>query len=287
MDTSKSIIQTIQKRKSIRSYDSTPISVEIIEKITDYVKKNLDSPFRGEARFELITLEGLHKKDKKRFGTYGFIHGTYSFLIAIIKKNTTYDLEHIGYVFEKIILYVTQLTLGTCWLGGTFKRGKLMAYLNLEKGEYIPAVTPIGIPSRKQNKRSQLIRRVARSEKRKIWSDIFFDGIGSVPLILSKQNKYFTPLEMVRLSPSASNHQPWRIVKSKQEPIFNFYICREKRFFQKRFSFPDFQRIDLGIACCHFDLACKELEIQGRWIIKDPNLDVPENYQYLISWEEE
>ncbi|MHA2346711.1 MAG: nitroreductase family protein [Candidatus Hodarchaeales archaeon] len=271
-------------RKSIRSFDPTPISLEIVDRINFFVETNTFSPFQGKTRFELIQLKRVEQRIKKKFGTYGFIQGANSFLVGIIKKNSTYDLEHIGFVFEKIILYITQLNLGTCWLGGTFKRGKLMAYLNLDEGEYIPAITPIGIPALIQNKRSQLIRKVARSDNRKIWSELFFDVNTLNPLILSKDNEYFIPLEMVRYSPSASNHQPWRVVKSDNESVFNFYICREKPFFHKRFSFPDFQRIDLGIATSHFDLACQEMGLPGKWVINNPELDVPMNFQYLISW---
>jgi hypothetical protein len=74
------------------------------------------------------------------------------------------------------------------------------------------------------------------------------------------------------------------VVKSDNESVFNFYICREKPFFHKRFSFPDFQRIDLGIATSHFDLACQEMGLPGKWVINDPKLDVPMNFHYLISW---
>ncbi len=284
MESSHSIIEIIQNRKSIRTYASTLLPVEIIDEVQKYIKNNPTSPFQGEARFKLIQLQGDKKKVKSKFGTYGFIHGASSYLIAIITKTSDYDLEHIGYVFEKIILFITSLGLGTCWLGGTFKRGKLMTYLKLEKGEYIPAITPIGNPKLKQSKRNQLIRKVAGSETRKIWSELFFNGRISNPLIVSKENKYFLPLEMVRLAPSASNHQPWRLVKSEKESRFNFYICREKPFYHKRFSFPDFQRIDLGIATCHFDLTCQELGLGGTWFVDNPELVVPNNYQYLISW---
>ena len=286
MSTSKSFIRTIHDRKSIRSYNPDPLPVELTKKLTKIIKTNFDSPFQGESRFVLVKIGEMEKRDRKKFGTYGFIHGANSFLIGIIKKGSAYDLEHLGYIFEKIILHAAQLGLGTCWLGGTFKRSKLMLYLDLKENEYIPAITPVGFPSLKKTKRSQIIRKIAKSEKRKRWQQIFSDGKGSTPLLLNKEYKYYTPLEMVRLSPSASNFQPWRVVKSESKNIFNFFIYREKPFFHKRFGFPDFQRIDLGIACSHFNLACQELELPGQWVFKDPKLTVPLNYEYLISWRE-
>jgi hypothetical protein len=45
------------------------------------------------------------------------------------------------------------------------------------------------------------------------------------------------------------------------------------------------QILDMGIAMCQFDLACKELNIEGQWVLEDPKLNLPtEQTEYIISW---
>jgi hypothetical protein len=80
------------------------------------------------------------------------------------------------------------------------------------------------------------------------------------------------PLEMVRLSPSASNKQPWRIVKEKKKNVFHFFIKRNKMYKKniELLQLSDLQRIDIGIAMCHFELTAQEANLKGKWVEDDP-----------------
>jgi hypothetical protein len=40
----------------------------------------------------------------------------------------------------------------------------------------------------------------------------------------------------------------------------------------------------MGIAMCHFELTARALGLNGRWIIKDPLIETPENTEYTVSW---
>ena len=46
----------------------------------------------------------------------------------------------------------------------------------------------------------------------------------------------------------------------------------------------DIQRVDMGIACCHFDLAAQEAGLHGHWEHRPPALSLPENTDYCISY---
>jgi hypothetical protein len=49
----------------------------------------------------------------------------------------------------------------------------------------------------------------------------------------------------------------------------------------------DLQRVDMGIAMCHFELTAKELGIVGKWKISDPgSISVPQDTEYVVSWVE-
>jgi len=60
---------------------------------------------------------------------------------------------------------------------------------------------------------------------------------------------------MVRIAPSASNKQPWRIVKI--EGAWHFFLERTKGYGDgiifKLLKLADIQRLDMGIAMCHFE----------------------------------
>ena len=93
---------------------------------------------------------------------------------------------------------------------------------------------------------------------------------------------------MVRLSPSAANLQPWRIIKEKNKDIFHFFIQRS-RYYKKRLDRLDLQFIDMGIALCHFDISSAELNLGGKWELLNnsfnlKNYDFPSNVEYLVSW---
>ena len=47
----------------------------------------------------------------------------------------------------------------------------------------------------------------------------------------------------------------------------------------------DVQKVDMGIALSHFDLTEKENGHSGRFAQLDPQLDLPENTHYIISYE--
>jgi hypothetical protein len=93
---------------------------------------------------------------------------------------------------------------------------------------------------------------------------------------------YGVPLEMVRLAPSASNKQPWRIVAGGGH--FHFYL-QHTRGYSKALGY-DIQKVDMGIAMCHFELTAEELGLKGAWSVKDPGAsNLPEGAEYIVSWE--
>lgn len=111
---------------------------------------------------------------------------------------------------------------------------------------------------------------------------MFYDGDWNKSLDKQAAGPYEVPLEMVRMGPSASNKQPWRIIKNKG--AFHFFLQRSPGY-DKLTGSRDMQRIDMGIAMCHFALAAKELGLAGTWEEKSPGLEpLPNRYEYVVSW---
>ena len=132
----------------------------------------------------------------------------------------------------------------------------------------------------------QLIRLGSRANQRKPWPELFFNQNFHTPLTPADAGPYREPLEMIRIAPSASNKQPWRIVKENGH--LHLYLQRTKNYY-KRYNrligMADLQRVDMGIAMCHFELSAKARQLKGEWIYEDPNLrNLPPLTSYVRSW---
>jgi nitroreductase len=93
---------------------------------------------------------------------------------------------------------------------------------------------------------------------------------------------------MVRLGPSASNRQPWRIIHDQDQ--WHFYLRRSAGYGQGisgLFMATDLQRVDMGIAMSHFALTAQELGLGGAWRVEEPGIKMPnELTEYVVSWVE-
>ncbi len=275
-----STIKTIQSRISQRTYKPELFSNDLIEKIEQILKDCPPGPFKSESAFKLI-----HKSDANnqriKLGTYGMISGAQYFIAGKTVPETDAFVDF-GYRMEWIILQLTALGLGSCWLGGTLKRNEFAKFLDLGKNEIIPAITPVGYPVDKMPLKDRLVRFGAGSKNRKPWSEIFFNERIDNPLTDVDSGKYSQLLEMVRLAPSASNKQPWRIIK--ENDVFHFCLQRTSGY-GRLFPEIDLQRVDIGIALCHFDLTVKKLSLPGNWVnLPDKSAEF-NKLEYVISWE--
>jgi len=124
MEFKNSIIDLIKIRRSIWSYKDENLKQEDKKNIIDFIKKDHNNVFGCRLRFEFIDASDLDPDDLKNLGTYGIINGAKYFIGGTINKNDkrNYCLVDFGYVFEKIILFITDLGLGTCWPGGIFNK---------------------------------------------------------------------------------------------------------------------------------------------------------------------
>jgi len=284
MDFSKSIEEIIKERTSWRTYKPEELNSEIRGKLDEILKlKGINSPFGGKCRFEIISMPEFDLEEKQNLGTYGFIKGVQDFIVGAAEESE-YSRENYGYLLESIILKCTDMGLGTCWLGGTYNRKVFSKKFGIENKEIMPAITPVGVPKNRRI-RERVIRGAIRGNRRKPWSNTFFLGDGATPLSEDAAGKYHLLLEMVRWGPSASNRQPWRIIKEKDANIFHFYIISGQGLFGG--NYDNMRRLDIAIAVCHFDLTAKEKGFQGQWVFKDPELEGTQDLMYKITWKEQ
>lgn len=272
-----SVKDAVEQRYSVRTFDERPVEAEVKEKLLAYAAE-LKNPLGPSVNFKFIEKETSSKGEK--LGTYGVIKGAKLYLGSTI-ANEEGAMEALGYDFEQLVLYATSLGLGTCWLGGTFNRGAFAEAMEIKENEIFPIISPIGYPAAKQRVTEKLFRRTLKADARLDWDSIFFKNDFDTPLTKEEAREYAYPLEMVRLAPSAVNKQPWRVVYDGKA----FHFFEKHTLGGSETSVVDMQRIDVGIAICHFHLAAVEKNLAGRFEkVKPSDLVVPANTSYVASW---
>lgn len=173
--------------------------------------------------------------------TYGFICGCHTFMVLICSDHDSKSHTRASAAMELCVLEATRLGLDTCWVGGTFKRSSFADICHLSNGEEILAIVPCGTAA-KPRLRDRLMTAVARSHSRKAPSTLFFDRNMSNPL--SSMSPFYDKLEYVRLAPSSTNSQPWRII-TIDDNTFDLCSATDNRYTD----------LDIGIAIAHISVA--------------------------------
>lgn len=282
------ITELIKKRFSCRTYAAAKVTEAQQASLNAFLSENRTGPFGTSTRFKLITDSEKASQDLKALGTYGVIKNPAGFIAGTVKSGPN-NLEDFGYAMEKNILFATGMGLGTCWLGGTFTKSAFAEKINAEADESIPAVASLGHIADKKSLLEKTMRWGAGADSRKPWQTLFFNNTWDQPLSREDAGRWRAPLDMVRIGPSASNRQPWRIVRQADSALFHFYLQRSKGYQTRNrmlFGMADLQRVDMGIAMCHFEMTAVELGLGGRWRFNAPDIGrIPDQTRYVASWE--
>ena len=131
------IREAIKARHSVRQYKDMPIAEDAKEKLEEMIRQCNEE---GSLHMQLIC------DDPECFDTFLAHYGKFknaNHYIAIVGPKDLTDLEEkSGYYGEKVVLYAQQLGLNTCWVAGTYRKGKCKA--TLSTGEKIVCVISIG-----------------------------------------------------------------------------------------------------------------------------------------------
>lgn len=274
-----SVNETVRQRYSVRTYDPQPVGNDIRNNILSYAA-TIHNPLGPRPRYQFI--ETSASANGEKLGTYGIIKGA-SLYLAVTTRPEDGAMEALGYDLEQLILYMTSLGLGTCWLGGTFKRSAFASAMEIQDGEIFSILSPVGYPSTKKRIGESLFRRTLKADQRLPWEKLFFAQDFSTHLTKEAAGDYQIPLEMLRLAPSAVNKQPWRVLM--KNGAFHFF---KQGTMGGESGVLDMQQIDVGIGICHFHLAALEQGLSGHFEKVDPaklaELAMPDGIRHVTSW---
>ncbi|MCD4826383.1 MAG: hypothetical protein K8Q99_01225 [Acholeplasmataceae bacterium] len=273
------LYEAISKRISVRTYEKKSIDQFDIKTIKNILSKyeSIKGPFGHSFEFN-YSQNNSDDTNGKKIGTYGLLKNVPAYIGGVCQNFKDAIIDY-GYVFEHIILELTALGFGTCWLGGTFKRDDYKK--DLKVNQIIPAISPVGYPSINRSIAEKMLRRAANSDHRLPFEQLFFDMC--LNPLSEDFNDYITDsLLLIRKGPSASNKQPWRIIVDKDNLIYHLYLERTPNY-AKMLNY-DIQALDIGIAIAHFEISLKKHMISYKKEILE-NHPKNEHFEYIISFQ--
>lgn len=245
----RDLYEAIFHRKSIRSYDMTPLSPDTLLQINQYIDSVKPLEGNTETEFSFIGTSDVKNLLPIKAPHY----------ICLYSKKTRGYLMNAGFMLQQIDLYLSSRGLGSCWLGMGKPTNK--APTRIDDLDFV-IMLALG-------KSDETLHRTDESEfKRKSLDQIGnAEGVGDL-------------LEAVRLAPSATNSQPWFITGDAQR----MHISRVKLNPIKALIYDKMNQIDLGIALCHLDLAAKMKGQEAQFIYDERDKDkAPGGYEYMAS----
>ena len=261
----------VRSRRSVRTFDGSALKPEDAERILACAKA-AENPYGIPIEWRLLSV----KKDGL---STPVIVGADTFIAGKLRP-APHAEEAFGYAFEEIVLFAQSLGVGSTWIAGTMDRPAFERAMELTGDEVMPCVSPLGYAAPKMSLRESMMRKGVKADRRLDFGTLFFDGAFDVPLTPEKAAILAEPLETVRWAPSAVNKQPWRVIWDGRAA--HFYEKKNRGYVSA--SDWDLQKIDLGIALCHFSRALAEKGIKAAFGTNDPGLTAPQDTEYIASY---
>lgn len=212
------IMTLMQERHSVRRYLDTPIEDDLCKKLEGMIEEcNRD----GDLNIQFIKNdEDCFKSFLARYGKFSNVKNYF----AMIGRSGDDDLEaRVGYFGQKLVIMAQSRGLNTCWVGGTFSKGKCKAKIGPD--EKLVCVIAVGhgenggVPHMSKD-----ISRLCNVSE-------------------EKMPKWFkTGMQAAMLAPTAINQQKFKIGMDGEEAVIS----------AKR---GPFSKVDLGIVRYSFEAA--------------------------------
>ncbi|MDO5134039.1 MAG: nitroreductase family protein [Eubacteriales bacterium] len=190
MEKKMDIKEAIRARHSVRRYKDDPIPDALSAQLEDLIGECNEA---SGLHFQLI------RDDPECFDTllahYGWLKNVKNY-VAVVGPKDLPDLEEKGgYYGQKIVLAAQMAGLNTCWVAGTYKKGKCKA--DRKDGETVIAVIAIGYGEDEGKKhKSKPLSRLCSvpADEMPVW---FRNGVKAAMMAPTAMNqqKFFITLE--------------------------------------------------------------------------------------------
>ena len=194
------IINTIQQRRSCRTYTADSLKESDKIQLKDFLETNSKS-LNGE-NVDFILLEKSNTDVQMKI-PYGLIRGNKTYIFGKTHLTPMARVNY-GYMLEKIVLKATDMKLGTCWVGMFDK--EYFKDVQIEDDLVIPAILVIGYASEKIPFKEKLIRKTVNADNRKSWQNLFFNYNSGAALKQEEVIDYVETLNITHLAPSSGKN---------------------------------------------------------------------------------
>ena len=160
------IFETIRKRKSVRSYEPTPIPEQVLTQVLDAARL---APSAGNAQpWHFIIVRDGDKRARIAKGCrYGrFLAESPAVIVACgdQKASPNWYAIDTAIALEHLVLATTALGLGTCWIGA-FDKEFIREMLKLPERFDIVALMALGYPRKKVDLLAKILHIIRRRKK--------------------------------------------------------------------------------------------------------------------------
>lgn len=209
------IQEAIKKRHSVRSYTARPIDGAVLAALNEEIET-----CNRESGLNIRLVLNDPNAVKGLFASYGAFENADNYL-ALTGPDTDDLLERCGYWGERLVLFAETLGLNTCWIAGSYKKGRVKKLLG--QGERLAAIISIGYGAKPGHAhRSKTYEQVTETDGTE--PDWFRSGV-----------------EAALLAPTAINQQKFR------------FVWKNGALEVKALRGP-YSLIDLGIVKYHFEI---------------------------------
>lgn len=208
------IREAIEARHSVRRYIDRPIEAETAETLQKEIERiNEESGLHIQLVLnEPMAFSGL-------IAHYGRFRNCKNYFVLSGPKDAA---EKVGYYGEKLVLFCQTIGLNTCWVAGTYSKGKVPA--EIPKGEKMHIVIAVGYgETQGKARRSKPMESLCKAD-------------GEMP------GWFKSAMRAAMLAPTAVNQQKF------------LFTLKEKDVVEAKSFFGPCSKIDLGIVKYHFEI---------------------------------
>ena len=212
-------IDAIKERHSVRNYEAKKIEADKVEKIRAKIEE-----LNKEGNLHMQFMQDAGQNNNKLFNKVAGLGSAPSVIACVGIDDETLE-QRVGYYGEKLVLFIQELGLNTCW-AGTFNQKNIGAEVGDGEKLVISIAVGYGKDKGKPHKSKSPEQVIEAKGDRPYW---FNKGV-----------------DMALLAPTAINQQKFTIRLNEDESV----------------DFVDkggiFSQVDLGIVRCHFEIGAEK-----------------------------
>ncbi len=267
------LYQAILARRSVRRYAPTPLNKQLLAQIDEIV--NHARPLVPGNRFRVMRRDVFAGEDLIfAMGGYGQVLTPPHYLVGSIVGDH-HPLVDMGFRMEQMAVEMTQLGIGTCFIGSLGQEHNVRVRFRLPAETRIGAFLLFGAPAEDAGGRmiNAVMRRKGGATAKLAAKSLFFNGSFHSP---STPPAHLARLiEAARNAPSANNAQPWRFLW--YDGALYLFVRRQNLAYGAGIGVQEYRFFDGGVCMSNISMALDaSLQIASWTLLNGSELDIPD-----------